>query len=211
MFRELCGDEALRNVVLVTNMWDEVSPEVGLDRENQLSSKFFKPALDLGAQMTRHYNTAESAHNIIRRILNNHPVALQIQRELVDEHKDISETAAGKAVSQELDEQRKQHQDELRGIQEEIEQALRDKDEQARLELEEDRRKLQEQIDKAKRDSDRMALDYAAEKERLAAKIRGMEKEAVNVSAPGRQRLEHEVERRQGRFGDGPVRIPIYE
>ena len=103
MFRELCGDAALRNVVIVTNMWGEVSPEDGLDRENQLSSKFFKPVLDLGAQMARHYNSIRSAHEIIRRILKNRPMPLRIQRELVDEHLDIADTAAGNTVNRELE------------------------------------------------------------------------------------------------------------
>jgi hypothetical protein len=35
--------------------------------------------------------------NVIRTIMNNHPVVLQIQREIVDEHKDVANTAAGEA------------------------------------------------------------------------------------------------------------------
>ena len=76
MVRELCGDAALKNVVLVTNMWSEVSPDVGQNRENQLSAKFFKPVLDLGAQMVRHHHTVQSAHDIIRRMVANDPVVL---------------------------------------------------------------------------------------------------------------------------------------
>ena len=68
IFRKLCGDAALANVVLVTNMWGEVSPEVGEARESELSGNFFKPVLDLGAQMVRHHNTVHSAHDVIRRI-----------------------------------------------------------------------------------------------------------------------------------------------
>ena len=178
MFRELCGDEALENVVLVTNMWGEVSPEEGQDRENQLTSKFFKPVLDKRAQMIRHLNTAQSAHNIIRGIVKNRPVVLQIQRELVDEHKDISATAAGNAVSRELNEQMRRHQDELKGVEEEIEQVLKEKDEEARQELEEDRRRLQEQVEKIKKDKEGMAFKYVAEKERMEAKLKEMEQEA---------------------------------
>ena len=175
MFRELCGDEALKNVVLVTNMWGEVSPEDGQDRENELSSDFFKPVLDKGARMTRHHNTTESAHGVVRGFIENDPVALQIQRELVDEHKDIIDTAAGEVVNRELNEQMRRHQDELRKVQEEMEQALNEKDEEARQELEEDGRKMQEQLDKMKKDSDEMASKFAAEKERMGAKMKEME------------------------------------
>ena len=185
MFREVCGDEASKNVVLVTNMWGEVSPEDRQDRENQLSNEFFKPVLDLGAEMVRHHNTARSAHMIIRKIAGNTPVALRIQRELVDEHKDIVHTAAGGAIHQELVEQMRRHQDELKGVEEEIEQALEEKDEETRRELEEDRNRLQEdrnrlqeQMEKMKKDSEGMALNYAAEKERMEAKMEQMEQEA---------------------------------
>ena len=44
MLCKLCGDAALKNVVLITNMWSEVPPNVGEAREKELSSEFFKPA-----------------------------------------------------------------------------------------------------------------------------------------------------------------------
>ena len=145
MLRDLCGDSTLKNVVLVTNMWGGVSPEIGEARENELASRFFKPVLDKGAQMVRHHNTIQSAHDIIRRIMENRPVALQIQRELVDQRKDITDTAAGVAVNEELTELIKRHQAELGGLREEMEQALKERDTEMRQELEEERRKLREE------------------------------------------------------------------
>ena len=34
MFEELCGKDALKNVILTTTMWDEVDEETGLARES---------------------------------------------------------------------------------------------------------------------------------------------------------------------------------
>ena len=181
MFRELCGDEALENVVLVTNMWGEVSPEEGQDRENQLTSKFFKPVLDKRAQMIRHLNTAQSAHNIIRGIVKNRPVVLQIQRELVDKHMDISATAAGNAVSRELNEQMRRHQAELKKVEEEMAQALKEKDGQTVQELEAERRRMQEQMEKTKMESYGMSLGYGTEKARMKAKMKEMEQEVKRL------------------------------
>jgi len=65
MFRKLCGDDTLKNIVIVTNMWGEVGQAKGQMREAELKNKFFKPTLDKGAQMLRHDNTVESAHNIL--------------------------------------------------------------------------------------------------------------------------------------------------
>ena len=65
MFRRLCGDAALRNVVLVTNMWNEVSPDIGKAREYELYSGLFKLALLKDTRMIQHRNTVGSAHDII--------------------------------------------------------------------------------------------------------------------------------------------------
>jgi chromosome segregation ATPase len=227
MFRELCGDTTLRNVVLVTNMWGEVSRDVGEARENELSNNFFKPVLDKGAQMVRHHNTAQSAHDVIRRIMKNRPVALQIQRELVDEHKDIIDTAAGEAVNRELNEQIRRHQAELKAVQEDMMQALNEKDEETRQELEAETKKLQEQMERIKKDSEGMASNYSAEKERMATKMRQMEQEAkkerqraeaeygrqmadlnrrlqeaANASAAERKKLQQEMKRLQDRLDE---------
>lgn len=122
MFRKLCGDTALQNVVIVTNMWGEVTPDVGEAREEQLKTRdiFFKPALDKGAHIRRHDNTSTSAQAIIHCIAFNNPLVLCIQRELVDEQKDIAETAAGAALGRELHEQAMRYQAERRRLQDEL-------------------------------------------------------------------------------------------
>ncbi|KAM6490517.1 P-loop containing nucleoside triphosphate hydrolase protein [Amanita muscaria] len=122
MFRQLCGDDNLKNVLIVTNMWGEVDPQIGLARENELSSTdiFFKPALERGAQFLRHDNTIESAYDIIRQVMKNHPITFQIQEELVDQKKDISETAAGIELNKELHEQAERHHKEIVELQKEM-------------------------------------------------------------------------------------------
>ena len=91
MFRQLCGDSALQNLVIVTNMWGEVSPEKGQEREQELANnvKFFKNARDKGANMCRHDNTMESALGILRGIMRKQPVLLGIQDEMVNQSKNI--------------------------------------------------------------------------------------------------------------------------
>jgi hypothetical protein len=178
MFRELCGDSTLKNVILVTNMWGEVSQEVRETREEQLITNFFKPALDKSAQLARHHDTVQSAHDIIRRIMRNQPLVLQIQRELVDERKGIIDTAAGGAINKELNEQIRRHQVELKAVREEMLEALAKKDEESRWELAEETRKLQEQVDKMRTDSEGMVSNYNEEKKRADESIRQMQEEA---------------------------------
>ena len=122
LFRQLCGDSTLKNVVIVTNMWGEVGEDVGAAREVELANndKFFKPALAKGAQMIRHANNAESVRNILRAIINNHPLSLQIQREMVDQKKDISQTAAGAELNRELLLQKEKHEEDMKQLREEM-------------------------------------------------------------------------------------------
>lgn len=103
MLCKICGDAALKNVVLVTNMWDDVSSYIAEARSDELAFRYFKPALEKGSRMVHHDDTARSAHDIIRMFAGNPPVVLQIQRELVDEHKDIDDTTAGEAINLEFD------------------------------------------------------------------------------------------------------------
>ena len=162
MFRKLCGDTTLQNVVIVTNMWGEVSPWVGDAREAELMEDdiFFKPILDRGGQMTRHNNTIASAENIIRLVLDNRPLPLRIQVELVDERKDISETSAGEELDRELNAQIMKHQEEMYVLEEEMEQAMKEKDEETRRELEIETKRMQKEIERLRNDADRFAPEH---------------------------------------------------
>jgi DNA polymerase III alpha subunit (gram-positive type) len=162
MFRQLCGESSLKNVVLVTNMWSEVSAEVGEARETELRQRdiFFKPVLDRHARLLRHENTLESAQSIIRYLIGNHPMALRIQRELVDQNLDISQTAAGAELNRELMEQVRKHQQELLDLQVEVKSAIKARDEETRKELEEETRKLQVEMARIQGDSQKLASDY---------------------------------------------------
>jgi len=178
MFRELCGDSSLKNVILVTNMWGGVSEDVGEARERELTTNFFKPVLDKGAKIVRHHNTAQSAHNVIRRVMGNRPITLQIQRELVDEGKDITDTAAAEVINEELNGEIRRLQAELRDIKVEMKEAVKGNDEETKQELEEGARKLQEQVIKMMMDWEGMTSSYIEEKKRTEQVMRQMQEEA---------------------------------
>jgi chromosome segregation ATPase len=157
-----------------------VDPQVGAEREAELRSEdiFFKPVLEKGAQMARHENTVPSAESIIRRILDNHPLPLRIQEELVDQHMDISETDAGEELNRELNAQVRKHKEEMHSLEERMEQAMKDKDEETRRELEIETQKMQRKIKRFQHDSKRLESDYKKEKERLEERMRQVESQA---------------------------------
>ena len=159
-------------------MWGEVAQDVGEARERELASIFLKPALDKGAQMIPHHNTEQSAHDVIRRIMNNHPVVLQIQRELVDEHRDVENTAAGEAVNTGLTEETKRHEANLNAVREEMMRTIGEKHERARLVLEEETRKLEEEMWMVMEVSEEITLQYLQELEWAEMKMGHMETQA---------------------------------
>ena len=166
MFRKLCGDETLKNVLIVTTMWGAVDPGIGEAREKELMTNelLFKPVLDKGASMLRHDNTPGRAQDIVRNVMRNHPQPLCIQRELVEEGKSITETAAGEALGRELAELAKKHRQELEQVQKEMREALEQRDFETKKELEEYQKKVEAEAARAETDMSRLRSEYAKEK-----------------------------------------------
>ncbi|KAG1750745.1 hypothetical protein EDB19DRAFT_2009187 [Suillus lakei] len=178
-FRKLCGESSLKNVIIVTSMWSEVTREIGEAREAELASmdRFFKPVLEKGARMLRHDGTLESAHTTLRYLINSQATTLRIQQEIVNEHMPIGETAAGAELRHALDEQAEHYREEIRSLRAEMEAALRAKDEETRGELQEELKRKQEECLRIEQNSQRMAAEFAAERTRLEALILQMEAE----------------------------------
>jgi rubrerythrin len=156
MFRELCGE--MKNVLLVTNKWGKVTPQEGEAREQQLKDKYFKAAIEKGAQLCRHHNTPESAQAILREILKNRPVVLKIQRELVEEGKDIGQTGAGAVLIKEIREVTEKYQRKIRELEDSIQHM---KDEESRKEMEEEKREMQQAVEQLRKDSAEMQMTIA--------------------------------------------------
>jgi hypothetical protein len=173
-------------------MWSEVGLEVGEAREAELRDRdmFFKPALDKRARLLRHLNTLESAQAIVHCIIDNRPMALQIQHELVDEQKDLSQTAAGTALNRELMEQAQRHQQELRDVQAEMRAAIKAKDEETRQELEEVARNLKVEVLRVQTDAQKLEQGHNEEKARMERRMQEMAEIAARTAAEYQQQMQ---------------------
>lgn len=185
LFRNLCGDKSLRNVVIVTTMWSEITGLIGEERERELASKdvFFKPALDKGARLARHTDTLESAQAIIRSIINKQSssVTLQIQEEL-SRGLSISETLAGKELGRELFEQMERYRQEMRGLMAEMQEASRVRDEESRQELAVERRRMEASIIRLQIDSTNLTKGYRDTLMKMEERLRTAEASAAAAS-----------------------------
>ncbi|KAG2336074.1 P-loop containing nucleoside triphosphate hydrolase protein [Suillus weaverae] len=118
MFRKLCGENAEKNVILVTTKWGEVTAEVGARREHQLKSSFWQEMVAHGSRVARFGGTCMSAWDVIKPILANNAVveAIRIQEELVDLGRMIPETDAGNTLRVALKEMADTHKRAVEGL-----------------------------------------------------------------------------------------------
>ncbi|KAF8529924.1 P-loop containing nucleoside triphosphate hydrolase protein, partial [Trichophaea hybrida] len=141
LFRELCGCDSgsLENVLLATNRWDLVTESDGRQREERLQSHpdCWKSLMDSGSTVVRFDGTRQSALTLIRSVIRNTPQPLQIQMEMVDQHKCVNDTAAGRFVNEEIEKLRQYHEKELAELRAEMEQ-VKEEDEERRRLLKED-------------------------------------------------------------------------
>ncbi|KAJ6536247.1 P-loop containing nucleoside triphosphate hydrolase protein, partial [Mycena capillaripes] len=103
IFRELCGTDSYKNVVVMTTFWDQVDETKGGTREAQLKAKFFKPFVDGGARFMRHNLTIESAHAVLEHVHTLVPTNVGIVNEIRIEGKKLEDTAAGSVRREEVD------------------------------------------------------------------------------------------------------------
>jgi hypothetical protein len=150
-------------------MWNKVTTDEGLKNEQQLrtSPKFFQKALDRGATMMRHDGTLEGAHELLRRLVRNKPKPLQIQREIVDEKKNIEGTAAGI----ELDKIHQDIIDRMNKEMRELTESLMEADLVEKEMLERERRDLQRAMEAVKRDNATMTSKFEEERERMRKEL----------------------------------------
>ena len=229
LFRKLCGDEALGNAVVVTTGWDGVTLAKGAAREYTLQTDdaLFAPALQKGARTFRHDNTLSTAQAILGHVIGNQPRALRIQREIVDDRKDIALTAAGieldtlrrvRKVEEVLEKERAAREDREKevarlaaelgagrsreaSLMEEVQRQL----EETKLEFGQARAQLVRNIEDLESDRDRLTKQYAVERQKAQQNVRRTQGD-LDVERTAREQKEKEVARLAAQMKDLRVR-----
>lgn len=168
MFRELCGPDPLKNVVLVTTFWNSVSTTVGSSREDELASDkdFWAGMLQRGSRMERFTDRA-SGLKILESLIGNEPEVLKIQKELVEDKKQLIDTGAGQIVNEELVRLEKLHQAKIEQVHKDMEEALKQRDYEMQEIIEERSRQLEDEISRVHRQQEQLKADRRAETRRL--------------------------------------------
>jgi exonuclease VII small subunit len=160
MFEELCGDQAVKNVVLVTTMWDrgKTDPKIFNQREKELFNYYWKTMINYGASTARFDNSAASVWNIIDPILKQHETeVLLLQEELVDLKRALNETQAGRALYSELQRLLAERRDTIRSL---VEQAREEGNLQLAQGLEAELKRVQKDFDKTYNEIKRLKIPF---------------------------------------------------
>jgi hypothetical protein len=152
MFKKLCGDSALKNVILGTTMWDKVDEAEGIRREEELATTpdFWGWMLSKGSVMRRHENTRASALELIDEIVNrNSTVVLELQEEMVGANMPLRDTGVGKELKSEIEKELERYKKEMDRVRAEMEESRKQKDSETTAHLEEVKRELTEKFQKS--------------------------------------------------------------
>jgi hypothetical protein len=150
MFGELCGDQAVKKVVLVTTMWDkghktDHRQTHNQRREKDLFENYWKTMINYGASTARFLNTADSAWELIDLILKQHATeVLLLQEELVDLKRALSETQAGKTLYSDLQRLLEEQRDTVRSL---VEQARDQSNAKLARVMEDELKRIQKELD----------------------------------------------------------------
>ncbi|KAF2870050.1 P-loop containing nucleoside triphosphate hydrolase protein [Massariosphaeria phaeospora] len=211
MFRKLCGDDALKKVVLTTTRWDNVSEQEGSQREQELVTRqeYWGHFVENGSEVFRHHNTQTSAMSLIKRFVasktSRSGVTLAIQEQMVNHHQALDQTDAGREVQSALLRQQKKFEKILADAHDDMQAALKERDELAQellREQQEDMNKRIEQInfdrEKLKADMEMLQTEKIAEVERKLDKERKANAKLGKLRDKEMQELKKKFRKSQG-------------
>ncbi|KAG4431675.1 hypothetical protein IFR05_012841 [Cadophora sp. M221] len=163
VFRKLCGEEALGNVILATSFWDAVSPEDGAARQLALetSKEFWAGMIAKGSEVVRIDRSSRSAClQLMERIARKSQVELLVQKDFTveidsgaEEIRQLEETLEAdkqslkKALHREMTERDRAHEKEMK--------ELKKYEEQVRREVKENQRRADKEYKRSAKEDKR--------------------------------------------------------
>lgn len=194
MFEQLCGDKTFNNVVLLTTRWDSVSYDIGERRETELKEKYWNLIRRKGAKVMRYVDSSDITE-IMGYLLGKEGTNLLIQEEL-SQGKKLVETGAGNIINKELADAEKKYKEDLEYARVQMEEAIKQKDEETRLLIQQEAEETARKI--AKIQEDRDALERNLNSELAVLREEGEEaKRNVERIQEQTRKMEEEYKKKQ--------------
>ncbi len=203
MFKKLCGEKVYQSVVLATTMWGKVTPEEGDRREKELINEptYWGSMYKLGSKVFRYHNTRESALDLVSYIISLHrSVTLDIQDEIVNKHREIDETSAAHQLNAEIIKERKKHQAALHDMQEQMAEAIAERDEVLQQEFKEEIDALQAKISKGDEEQVKLRQTLEEVDKRKEAEFKAFKEQMRHERQEEQRRFEAERAEFNSRF-----------
>lgn len=177
LFQDIVGDSALKNVILVTTMWNKLRAEDIAEadrREQELLDDFWRPMIDNGSFATQFRGTSDKAAALVYHLAEKQSVVLKVQEEAYEQEKAVIDTSAGANLNHSLQEDEEKYKKRLR----ELERRLR---RQVELGDKERQRIVRREIAAVEAVLKRlsMSLDHLADRQGSRARIRRWYREAL--------------------------------
>lgn len=166
MFKKLCGDDALRKVILATTMWDIVPGAVAEAREKELvdTPEFWGYMVSKGSRLCRHDKTLARAREIVESLItggdrSRPTIVLDLQDQMVTQARPLQETAAGIELEAEIARERKKFEKELKETREMMNEAIRQRDSEAEKAMRELKTDYTNKIERLKSEHKKLRTD----------------------------------------------------
>jgi hypothetical protein len=186
VFKKLCGADCFKHIFLCSTFWDVTEEATGISREEELceSPELWGQMKRGGARSFRIRDYAESK-TILLEIAKKPTVALEIQKEIVDNKVPLAGTAAGQLVNEELAKLEAEHKVRIEGERKAAAEKLAAKE----AELEQQRRR-QEEISVAQA---KLAHAQRIQEEKLQQQLRERAERRAREEQRKKDRLEAEA------------------
>ncbi|KAF4462061.1 hypothetical protein FALBO_11137 [Fusarium albosuccineum] len=199
LFQKLCGDDAFERVILATTMWDAVDMDVAFRREEELMEKddFWGWMVKKGSAVHRHRyekgQEATSAERIVSQLVKHTtPVAISLQKQLVDDRMTLDQTSAGQELQSELLKERKMWDKKLKQVEENMKTAM---DAETKRIMNEERDKYTKMIEKANQKTADLSITFENLIAQRDERISRMEGELRRHRTEIQQQREREQDR----------------
>jgi hypothetical protein len=181
LFRQLCGDNALGNVILATSFWDEVPPSVGAKRECELKKDFWANMIAKGSEVVRIEPDRSVCLEVLERIAAKNRVDLLVQREMVVQKKKLEDTTVGQNTmageiqkfEETLEKEKKAEKKRLQAKLEEGQKAHKKDMEKLRAQQKEDQRQEQRRQRRAEKEYKRNVREDLEQMQQERRKVEG--------------------------------------
>ena len=158
MFQRLCGQDALKNVLLTTTQWSGFNQEQEERREKELQDgDFWGELITAGASVARFMGDERSGLGLIDKLMGNEPKPICVQKELVDRGIEMPQTSAGKFMEAELTRVLERYQKDLEDLKRDLRKAITEKDDLFKEVLATERANSQRKLQKARDEKQRLA------------------------------------------------------